>query len=61
LGVHNGRVDAGLGIRAEADYGRWWLALGGVVSIIFGVLLAISPLIGAPVLTCGSAPTLALA
>jgi uncharacterized membrane protein HdeD (DUF308 family) len=35
----------------KLDHGRWWLALGGVVSIIFGVLLAISPLVGALVLT----------
>ncbi len=31
--------------------GRWWLAASGVVSIIWGVLLLISPLIGALVLT----------
>ena len=33
------------------DHGRWWLALGGLVSIIFGILLVIEPLIGAVVLT----------
>jgi uncharacterized membrane protein HdeD (DUF308 family) len=33
------------------DYGRWWLALGGIASIIFGILLIIEPLIGAVVLT----------
>jgi uncharacterized membrane protein HdeD (DUF308 family) len=33
------------------DYGRWWLALGGIASLIFGVLLVIEPLIGAVVLT----------
>ncbi len=33
------------------DHGRWWLALGGIASIIFGVLLVIEPLIGAVVLT----------
>jgi uncharacterized membrane protein HdeD (DUF308 family) len=33
------------------DHGRWWLALGGIASIIFGVLLVIAPLIGAIVLT----------
>jgi uncharacterized membrane protein HdeD (DUF308 family) len=31
--------------------GRWWLALGGIVSIVFGGLLILAPLIGAVVLT----------
>jgi uncharacterized membrane protein HdeD (DUF308 family) len=33
------------------DYGRWWLALGGIASLIFGILLIIEPFIGAVVLT----------
>jgi uncharacterized membrane protein HdeD (DUF308 family) len=33
------------------DHGRWWLALGGVASLIFGILLVLQPLIGAIVLT----------
>jgi uncharacterized membrane protein HdeD (DUF308 family) len=33
------------------DHGRWWLALGGVASLIFGILLVIQPFIGAVVLT----------
>jgi uncharacterized membrane protein HdeD (DUF308 family) len=33
------------------DHGRWWLALGGVASIVYGVLLIVAPLIGALVLT----------
>jgi uncharacterized membrane protein HdeD (DUF308 family) len=33
------------------DHGRWWLALGGIASVIFGVLLVIEPLVGAVVLT----------
>lgn len=33
------------------DHGRWWLALGGIASLIFGILLVIQPLIGAVVLT----------
>jgi uncharacterized membrane protein HdeD (DUF308 family) len=37
--------------RLEADHGRWWLALGGVVSVIYGVLLVAAPAIGAVVLT----------
>jgi uncharacterized membrane protein HdeD (DUF308 family) len=33
------------------DHGRWWLALGGIASTIFGILLVIEPLVGAVVLT----------
>lgn len=33
------------------DHGRWWLGLGGVASVIFGILLVVEPLIGAVVLT----------
>ena len=33
------------------DHGRWWLALGGIASLIFGILLVVQPLIGAVVLT----------
>jgi len=34
----------------KQDHGRWWLALGGICSLIFGVLLVIAPLVGAFVL-----------
>jgi len=33
------------------SHGRFWLALGGVVSLIWGVLLIVAPLAGALVLT----------
>src|SRR5581483_3373383 len=33
------------------DHGRWWLALGGVASLIYGILMIVAPLIGAVVLT----------
>jgi len=33
------------------DHGRWWLALGGIASVVFGILLVVEPLIGAVVLT----------
>lgn len=33
------------------DYGRWLLALGGIASLVFGILLILEPLIGAVVLT----------
>lgn len=35
----------------KLDHGRWWLALAGIASVIFGILLFIAPVIGAVVLT----------
>ncbi len=37
--------------RLHASHGRVWLALGGIVSIVWAVVLAGSPLVGALVLT----------
>lgn len=37
--------------KLNADHGRWWMALGGIASIVYGVLLVIAPMIGAVVLT----------
>jgi uncharacterized membrane protein HdeD (DUF308 family) len=37
--------------RLDADHGRWWLALGAIASLAYGVLLLIAPVIGAVVLT----------
>ena len=37
--------------KLRREDGKWWMVLAGLVSILFGVLLAISPLIGAVVLT----------
>lgn len=37
--------------RLRIDHGRWWMILGGAASLVFGVLLIASPLIGAVVLT----------
>ncbi len=33
------------------DHGRWWLVLGGVASLVFGGILAVSGVAGAVVLT----------
>ncbi|TFZ55230.1 HdeD family acid-resistance protein [Methylorubrum sp. Q1] len=38
-------------IRLKRNHGRWWLALGGVSSIAFGIILVLAPLAGAVVLT----------
>ena len=32
------------------DHGRWWLVVAGIVSVLFGLLLAVSPIAGAVVL-----------
>ena len=47
----SGGLMVGAAFRLSKDHGRWWLAIAGVVSIVFGVLLAIAPVIGAVVLT----------
>jgi uncharacterized membrane protein HdeD (DUF308 family) len=37
-------------VKLHASHGRWWLGLGGVASLIWGILLVASPLVGAVVL-----------
>ncbi len=37
--------------KLDLDHGRWLLALAGIVSVVFGILLAIAPLAAAVVLT----------
>ncbi len=37
--------------RLDPDSGRWWLVLGGIVSLLYGVLLIVAPMVGALVLT----------
>ena len=37
--------------RLHVSHGRWWLVLSGVLSLLWGVLLVLSPLAGAVVLT----------
>lgn len=37
-------------MRLHASHGRWWLALGGIASLVCGVMLVAAPLIGAVVL-----------
>lgn len=47
----SGGLQLGMAFRVDGAHGRWWLALGGVVSIIFGVLLVIAPVLGLLVVT----------
>jgi uncharacterized membrane protein HdeD (DUF308 family) len=49
--IISGALMLGASFRLKGDHGRGWLAFGGIVSIIYGILLAIAPLIGAIVLT----------
>jgi uncharacterized membrane protein HdeD (DUF308 family) len=38
-------------MKLDKNHGRWWLALGGIVSVLYGILLFVAPLLGALVLT----------
>jgi len=49
--IVSGGLMLGAAFALKHDYGRWWLALGGIASLVFGILLVIEPLIGAVVLT----------
>jgi uncharacterized membrane protein HdeD (DUF308 family) len=39
------------GFRLNMEHGRWWMVLGGLLSLAYGILLIITPFIGAIVLT----------
>jgi uncharacterized membrane protein HdeD (DUF308 family) len=49
--VVTGGLMTAAGFRLNLDHGRWWLVLGGLLSLVYGALLIITPLIGAIVLT----------
>jgi uncharacterized membrane protein HdeD (DUF308 family) len=49
--VVSGALMLGAAFTLNHDHGRWWLALGGIASLILGALLIIEPLVGAVVLT----------
>ncbi|HEY3658498.1 MAG TPA: HdeD family acid-resistance protein [Steroidobacteraceae bacterium] len=38
-------------VRIDGSHGRWWLALNGIASLMFGLLALLAPLAGAVVLT----------
>src|SRR6202049_4586324 len=49
--IVSGGLMTAAGFRLNMDHGRWWLVLGGLLSLAYGVLLIITPLIGAVVFT----------
>lgn len=49
--IVSGSIMLTAAFHTDAAHGRWWLALGGVASLIYGALLIVMPLIGALVLT----------
>ncbi|MDB5605511.1 MAG: hypothetical protein JWP25_2411 [Bradyrhizobium sp.] len=49
--IVTGALMAAAGFRLNIDHGRWWLVLGGLISLAYGALLIATPIIGAVVLT----------
>ena len=49
--IVTGGLMTAAGFRLNIEHGRWWLVLGGLLSLAYGVLLIITPLIGAVVFT----------
>jgi uncharacterized membrane protein HdeD (DUF308 family) len=49
--IVSGALMLAAALALNRDYGRWLLALGGIASLVFGILLIIEPFIGAVVLT----------
>src|ERR1700731_1875097 len=49
--IVSGGLMTATGFQLNIDHGRGWLVLGGLLSLAYGVLLIITPLIGALVLT----------
>jgi uncharacterized membrane protein HdeD (DUF308 family) len=49
--IVSGALLLGAAFSLNIEHGRWWLALGGIASLVFGILLVIQPFIGAVVLT----------
>jgi uncharacterized membrane protein HdeD (DUF308 family) len=44
-----GGLMIGTAIRMHHTHGRWWMGLGGLASVVWGLLLAMAPLVGAVV------------
>ncbi|PWB92856.1 MULTISPECIES: HdeD family acid-resistance protein [Methylosinus] len=49
--VVGGALTFGSALDLKEDHGRWWLALGGLLAVVFGLFLLLTPVIGAVVLS----------
>ena len=49
--ILTGALELAAAFRLGTTDGRWWLVVGGLVSLVYGALLVIAPIIGAVVLT----------
>lgn len=49
--IVSGALMTAAAFRLSVSHGRWWLVLGGLLSVGYGALLVAAPLIGAIVLT----------
>ena len=49
--IVSGALELRAAFNLATDHGRWWLALGGIISIVFGVVLVAAPMFGALVVT----------
>src|SRR5882672_4454177 len=49
--IVSGALMTAAGFRLNIEHGRWWLVIGGLLSLAYGALLVIAPMIGAIVLT----------
>ena len=45
--IVSGALELRAAYNLETDHGRWWLAAGGAISIIFGIWLILAPRFGA--------------
>lgn len=49
--IVSGALELRAAYNLAQDHGRWWLALGGIVSVIFGIVLIAAPVFGALVVS----------
>jgi uncharacterized membrane protein HdeD (DUF308 family) len=49
--IVSGVLELRAAFNLASDHGRWWLALGGIISIVFGIVLIAAPRLGAVVVT----------
>lgn len=49
--IVSGALELRAAYNLEKDHGRWWLVAGGIVSILFGIILIAAPVLGALVVS----------